>query len=48
MNYILYTYFWSNLYIKILNYVTLAPTCLGASAPSSGSCDIAFAKVMKY
>jgi len=32
----------------VLNYITNAPTCLGASAPSSGSFDIAFAKVIKY
>jgi hypothetical protein len=32
----------------ILNYITNAPTCFGASAPSAGSCDIAFAKVTKY
>ena len=48
MNYIMYTYFWPILYITILNYVTLAPTCFGISVPSSVSCDIAFAKVMKY
>jgi len=48
MNYILYTYFWPILYIKILNYITVAPTCFGASVPSSGSCDIAFTKVIKY
>jgi len=34
--------------IKILNYITNAPTCFGAIAPSSGSFDIAFGKVMKY
>jgi hypothetical protein len=34
--------------IKILNYVTNAPTLFGASAPSSGIFDIAFAKVTKY
>jgi hypothetical protein len=33
--------------IKILNYITKAPTCFGASAPSSGSFDIVFAKVKK-
>ena len=30
-------------YIKILDYVTNAATCFGASAPSYGSFDIAFA-----
>jgi len=29
-------------------YVTNAPKCFGASAPSSGSFDIAFAKLIKY
>jgi hypothetical protein len=33
-------------YFKILNYITDAPTCFGASAPSSGSFDIAFGKVI--
>ena len=32
----------------ILNYITNAPTCFGASAPSLGRFDIAFAKVIKY
>jgi hypothetical protein len=36
------------LYIRILNYITKAPTCFGAFAPSSGSFDIVFAKVTKY
>jgi len=35
-------------YIKILNYIIRFPTFFGASAPSSGSFDIAFAKVIKY
>jgi hypothetical protein len=35
-------------YIKILNYITNAPKCFGAYAPSSGSFDIAFAKVINY
>ena len=34
--------------IKILNYIKKAPTCFDALAPSSGSFDIVFAKVMKY
>jgi hypothetical protein len=33
--------------IKTLNYITNAPTCFSASAPSSGDFDIAFAKVIK-
>jgi len=36
------------IYIKILNYITNAPTCFSASAPSSGSFDIVFAKIIKY
>ena len=36
------------LYIYILNYITNAATCFGASAPSSGRFDIVFAKVIKY
>ena len=35
-------------YINILNYITNCPTCFGVLAPSSGSFDVAFAKVMKY
>ena len=35
-------------YVKISTYITDAPTCFGASAPSAGSFDIAFAKVIKY
>jgi len=31
-----------------VNYVTNRPTCFGASTFSSGSFDIAFAKVIKY
>ena len=34
--------------MKILNFVTNAPTCFGAFAPSSGRFDVAFAKVVKY
>ena len=33
--------------MKILNYITNSPTCFGAYAPSSGSFEIAFAKVIK-
>jgi len=32
----------------MLNHVTNALTCFGASAPSSGSFDFVFAKVIKY
>jgi len=32
--------------MKILNYITRAPTYFAASIPSSGSFDIAFAKVI--
>ena len=35
-------------HITILNYITNAPTCFGASAPSSESFDIVFAEVTKY
>jgi len=35
-------------HIKILYYVTNTPTCFGAFAPSVGSFDSAFAKVIKY
>ena len=35
-------------YITALNYITNAPTCFNASAPSSGSFDIAFAEVKQY
>ena len=31
---------------RVQNYITNAPTCFGASSPSSGSFDIAFAKVI--
>jgi hypothetical protein len=34
-------------YIKTLNYIRYASTCFGASAPSSGRFDIAFAKCTK-
>ena len=37
-----------DIYTKILHYITDAPTCFGASAPSSGGFDIAFAKVINY
>ena len=30
------------------NYITNAPTCFSASAPSSRRFDIAFAKVINY
>ena len=36
------------IHIKILNYVTSAPTGFGASASSSGSFHISFAKVIRY
>ena len=32
----------------VQNYITNAPTCFGASAPSSGSLYTVFAKVIKY
>jgi hypothetical protein len=32
-------------YIKTLSYITYAPTCFGASAPSSGRFDIAFVQL---
>jgi hypothetical protein len=34
-------------YIKTLNYIKYAPACFGASAPSSGRFDTAFANVKK-
>jgi len=37
----------AHIYIKISNYITNASTCSDVSAPSSGSFDIAFAKVIK-
>jgi hypothetical protein len=37
----------TNAYIKILNYITSASTYFGASAPSSGTFDIAFDKVIR-
>ena len=37
-----------HIYIKILNYITNAPICFSGSTPSSGSFDIAFAKVTIY
>jgi hypothetical protein len=33
------------LYNKILNYITYAPTCFGAFAPSSGNFDIGLVKL---
>jgi SUMO ligase MMS21 Smc5/6 complex component len=44
----MHTHTHTHIYIKILNYITNAPTCFGASAPSSGSFDVAFVKVIKY
>jgi len=32
----------------VQNYITNAPTCFGASAPSSGSIGIVFAKDIMY
>jgi hypothetical protein len=43
-----HTHTHTNIYITTLNYITNAATCFGASAPSSGSFDIAFVKVIKY
>ena len=49
INYIIYLYLQMQYaYIEILNYITNAPTCFSASAPSSGSFDIAFVKVIRY
>ena len=45
---IYYMYQKINICIKILNCITSVPTGFGASAPSSGSLDIAFATVIKY
>jgi len=36
------------IHIKILNYITGAPTGFGAFAQSSGSFDTAYAKVIRY
>jgi hypothetical protein len=36
------------IYIYILSYITSAPTCFGATAPSSGGFDITFAKAINY
>jgi len=41
-------YIYIYIHIYILNYITNAATCFDISAPSSGSFDIAFAKVIKY
>jgi hypothetical protein len=45
---ICYLYQQMHIYIKILNYITNAPTYFSSSTPPSGSFDIAFDKVMKY
>jgi hypothetical protein len=39
---------YTDVYIKISDFIRNAPTCFDASAPSSGSLDIVFAKVIKY
>jgi len=44
----IYIYICVCVYIKILNYITNAPTCFSAPASSYGSFDITFAKVIKY
>jgi hypothetical protein len=42
-------YLYQKMYMYIVqNYITNVPTCFGASAPSSGSFDIALPKVTKY
>jgi hypothetical protein len=49
--FIYYYLFVPKMHIYVLKYQILsqiAPTCFGASAPSSGRFYIAFAKVMKY
>ena len=46
--YLLYVQTNAHICITTLNYITDTPTCFGASAPSSGRFDIAFAKVIKY
>jgi hypothetical protein len=33
---------------RVQNYITNTPTCLGTSAPSSGSLYIVFCKIMNY
>jgi hypothetical protein len=35
-----------HIYTKVLSYITNAPLCFSTSAPSSGSFDISFAKVI--
>jgi len=40
----IYIYIYTRIY-RVQNYITNAPTCFGASAPSSGSLYIVFAKV---
>jgi len=44
----IYIYIYIYIYFTILNDITNAPTCFGASAPSSGSSDTVFAKFLKY
>jgi len=44
----IYLYQQMHIYKKILHYITNGPTYFGAYAPSSGSFDIAFAKVIKH
>jgi len=46
VNYLLFVTTNAHIHIKILDNITNAPTCFGASALSSGSFDIAFAKVI--
>jgi len=41
-------YLYQQMHIYIYNYITNAPTCFAASAPFSGSFDIAFATVINY
>ena len=46
-----HTHTHTHIYIYIYKYVIIlqiASTCFGASAPSSGSFDIAFAEVIRY
>jgi len=48
MSYVIARWNHRETYIYILNYITNAPTCFSASAPSYGSFDIVFANVIKY
>jgi hypothetical protein len=48
ITYIFIVYYLCQQMHKILNYITNAPTCFGASAPSSGSFDISSAEVTQY